>query len=115
MPEFFIRGYTFAAPFVSEEVARYVEAEGAGAALESLAAQMHDGIGLFAAEAFISADAFHKGAAPVARWLSNKARAIEGAGSIYSSGPGHVTLNGDRDVIIDDPKAGSLVGGDARA
>jgi hypothetical protein len=108
MTDFFIEGRTFAAPFVSEPIERYVEADTAEAALTQLAEKMKDGIGLFAADAYATADDYHRGRKPLARWRSNKALAIEGAGSIYSKGPGHVEIDGESHTI-DDPKGGRVL------
>lgn len=111
MAEFFVHGRTFAAPFVSEDITRYIEATEPGAALEALAAELHDGVGLFAGNAYASADDFHKDRPALARWLSNKALAIQGASSVYSESPGRATLDGDREIVIEDPKGGRVVAG----
>lgn len=108
MAEFFIKGSTFAAPFVGDPISRYMEADTAEEALRSLALEMHDGIGLYSANAYVSADDYHKNQEPLAKWRSNKAITMEGATSVYSDSPGLVEVDGELRAI-NDPKAGQLV------
>jgi hypothetical protein len=114
MSEFFIQANSFAAPFFSDTSTAYVEAESAEAALESFAASYSHPCGLYAAMAYESADAMHKGAEPLARWLCNheiaKREATAGMGgySMYSAGPGTFEVNGEP-VVVRDPKAGRVV------
>lgn len=74
MPEFFITARSFAAPFVSDESTHYVDADTAPDALDLLAASYTHPCGLYAAEAWESADAYHKRKDPLARWRSNRAQ-----------------------------------------
>jgi hypothetical protein len=115
MTEFFIHATSFAAPFVGDETTGYVQAETPEAALEKYAATIYGHpCGLYAADCYASADAFHKRQPRLARWLSNKAQAVEGAiakrgaASIYSESPDKVEINGEM-VEITDPKAGCVV------
>lgn len=115
MQEFFITARSFAAPFVSDESDGYVEAETAGEALEKFAADYKHPCGLYAAEAWSSADHFHKsgGKDPLARWLSNheQAKMLAAGGQPHSylgHGPGNFEVNGKR-VTVEDPTGGSVV------
>lgn len=69
--EFFITARSFAAPFFSDESTGYVKAESAEAALTKFAAGYSHPFGLYAAEAWESADHYQKSKVPLARWLSN--------------------------------------------
>lgn len=108
MPEFFINGNTFAAPFISEQLQRYIQADTPEIALEGLSDSMKDGVGLFAASAYASADDYHKNRKPLATWHSNKARSLQRTGLHYSDGPDRVQIDGEWHEI-DDPKGGRLV------
>jgi hypothetical protein len=114
VPEFFIRANSFAAPFFSDESTHYVEADTPEAALEALAADYSHPAGLYAAVAYATADAFHKGEEPLAQWLCNKALLIQeqtadkGAASIYSPDAEHVEISGEKFELAD-PKGGQVV------
>lgn len=113
MPEYFIVTNSFAAPFMSDMDTQYIFAESPEDALARLATRYRHPAGLYAAVAYASADAYHKGKAPLARWMSNaaaaKERAAEGKGSysICGYGPGVFTLDGITHKVAD-PKAGSI-------
>jgi hypothetical protein len=112
--EFFIQARSFAAPFVSDESTRFVTAPDARAALERFAADYKHPAGLYAAAAYASADAFHKGADPIARWLCNKEQALreatkgKAAYSVYSPGQDLLEVDGEP-VVVHDPRGGSVV------
>lgn len=114
MPEYFIHAASFAAPFVSDESTGFVTADSPEAALVAFAESYRHSAGLYAADAYASADAYHKREKRLARWLSNKAQTIEramddrGAASIYSPSPDMVEIGGEP-IAIRDPKAGSVV------
>lgn len=117
MREFFVTARSFAAPFFSDDSEKYVEADTPERALEAFAASYSHPCGLYAAEAWRSADHYHKskGKRPLARWLSNHAQELarrtrdkEGGYSYMGHGPGDFELSGER-VKVDDPKAGSVV------
>lgn len=112
MAEFFIRAESFAAPFVSDPSAKYVEAVSAKEALELFAGSYRHPAGLYAADAYASADAYHKGAQPLARWLCNheqEKRKVMGPGHSYlGHGPGDFEIDGER-IRVKNPKGGSLV------
>lgn len=114
MAEFFIRAESFAAPFVSDSSTRFVEAATPEAALELFAGAYRHPAGLYAADAYESADAYHKGAGPLARWLCNheqaKRHATRGKPSYSYLGhaPGSFEIDGEP-VMVPDPKGGSVV------
>ena len=117
MAEFFIHGETFAAPFVPEPFDRYMEAETPEEALTKLAAQYAGQVGwhVYAMGCWASADDYHKEQAPRAKWLCNKGiavvaatKGIEGAYSMYSSGPGSFEVDGKK-YVVKDPFVGKIV------
>ena len=114
MTEFFIYSNSFAAPFFSDTDTSFITADTAEAALKRFAEAYKHPAGLYAAAAYESADAYHNGAKPLAKWLCNheqeKARLTKDLGS-YSyrgDGPGRFEINGEMHTIAD-PRAGSLV------
>ncbi len=107
-PEFFIVAHTFAAPFVSETLHEHRHALSAADALEQFVASEPHPAGIYAANAYHSADDFHKSGRPIARWMSNHAAACEGARSVLSHAPGNVVIDGKR-VTVDNPTEGSVV------
>lgn len=114
MPEFFITARSFAAPFVSDESESYVEAETPEEALARFAIDYSHPCGLYAAEAWPSADDYHKGGKHLAQWLSNHERAkqkvTEGqSGYNYlGNGPGEFEINGAK-VTVENPRDGSVM------
>lgn len=114
MPEYFIQARSFAAPFVSDESTAYGTAATPEEALTAFATDYRHPMGLYAAEAYESADAYHKRQEPLARWLCNHERekqrltALAAGYSYRGNGPGDFELNGER-VKVDNPKAGSVV------
>lgn len=113
MAEYFILANSFAAPFFSDEGTSYAEADTPEAALEKFAADYKHPAGLYAANAYASSDAYHKGEPALARWRCNKARVMEeftskGTHSIYSADAGTVEIDGE-EVRIEDPKAGAVI------
>ncbi|KPL67442.1 hypothetical protein SZ64_04580 [Erythrobacter sp. SG61-1L] len=108
MAEFYIETNSFAAPFLSDPGHTYVDAETPEDALLRAAAEYSHPFGLYAAAAYSSADAKNKGEKPLARWLSNHAKALVGVtGMITSLRPGLIEINGEK-VEIEDPKGGSV-------
>lgn len=112
MTEFYIETNSFAAPFVSDNGHCYVQAKTAEAALEKCAAEYRHPCGLYAAAAYTSADARNKGEKPLARWICNQAKALEGARMIMSHSPGDVEIDGVR-TTIPDPKGGKVYAAEA--
>jgi hypothetical protein len=114
MREFFVVTNSFAAPFFSDTDHKFIEGETPEIALSRLAATYDHPAGLYAAVLYESADAYHKGAKPLAKWLCNheieKMRLTEDLGSFSyrGDGPGRFEINGKHHVI-DNPKGGRLV------
>lgn len=114
MTEFFIYANSFAAPFFSDTDTVYQEGESAADALERFAAAYKHPAGLYAAIAYESADAYHKGAKPLATWLCNHEQAKQrltdrpGGYSYMGHGPGDFEIDGERH-LVENPKAGSVV------
>jgi hypothetical protein len=112
--EYFIVARSFAAPFFSDESTHYVDAESAEAALEGFAETYSHPAGLYAANAYASADSMHKGEPRLAQWLSNHEQAKQektadyGSFSYLGEGPGRFRINGEL-VEVEDPKGGSVV------
>lgn len=111
---YFIFARSFAAPFFSDDSTHYIEASGPQEALEELALKYTHPAGLYAAEAWANADAYHKGERPLARWLSNHEQAKQqltkdkSAYSYMGHGPGDFEINRERHKI-ENPKGGSVV------
>jgi hypothetical protein len=105
--EYFIVARSFAAPFVSDESTGFQEATTPVSALEKFARRYTHPCGLYAAECYASADAYHRRAKMLARWLSNHARVMLETPhtSFRSNGPGSVELD-HRTITIDDPRGG---------
>ena len=111
MSEWFVVANSFAAPFFSDTSEDYVEGETARDALKLFMEGYKHPFGLFAAVVYESADDYHKGRAPAARWTSNKAVAVEkivkerGAVLFDESGPDGFIADG---VRYDIPKGGKF-------
>lgn len=105
--EYFIVANSFAAPFVSDQSTSFAVGLTPLSALSAFADDYAHPCGLYAAEAYASADAYHKREKPLARWLSNHARGIEERKPtlLVSHGPGSVEIDG-RATTIKEPKAG---------
>lgn len=114
MPEYFIVATSFAAPFFSDESAYFEESESPEQALVQFAARYNHPAGLYAAVAYASADAYHKSAKPVARWLSNheqeKQRVTKDMSgySYYGVAPGQFEIN-SVPYHVENPLGGSVV------
>lgn len=113
MKEYFIVANSFAAPFVSDQSTHFQEGESPEDALTRFARTYRHPAGLYAANAYESADSYHKNGPIVAKWRSNQASAIakatEGKGSysLQSNSPGVFSVDGERHSI-ENPKGGSL-------
>lgn len=114
MAEYFIWSNSFAAPFFSDSGFSFWEAESPVTALEQFVLHYKHPAGLYAAQAYDSADAYYKGAKPIARWVCNHdlekqrlTKDLQGY-SYLSNGPGDFKINGERYVVAD-PKGGSIV------
>lgn len=113
-PEWFIVSNSFAAPFFSDSGEHWVKAVDARGALEKLAKTYKHPCGLYSAAVYRDANAYHKGAKPLARWLSNHVLAMEEATkgkSRYSSlcnAPGDFEIDGKK-FTVENPKGGKVV------
>jgi hypothetical protein len=108
--EFFVVANSFAAPFCSDQSTHYATGATPPEALDRFARKEYKHpAGLYAAEIYDSADGYHKGRNPLARWLSNHAWEIElrKPTMICSNGPGKLELDGVT-VEIKDPKHGAV-------
>lgn len=112
--EYFICANSFAAPFFSDDSTDYVDAPSPKLALEKFASEYDHPAGLYAAVCYDSADAFHKGREPLAKWLCNheieKTRLTKDLGS-YSyrgDGPGRFEIDGVLHTV-ENPKAGRVI------
>lgn len=98
--EFFIIANSFAAPFFSDSSEGYQNGTDARDALEKFAAGYKHPCGLYSADAFENADAYHKNAKALAQWRCNRVleqERITGPLSGYSIlGPGAFEVNGVR-------------------
>lgn len=105
--EYFIVATSFAAPFVSDDSTSFETALTPASALVQFARRYKHPAGLYAALAYASATAYHKGAQPLARWLSNHAAKIDAAKPtmILVHGPGSMELDG-KAVTVKNPKDG---------
>lgn len=114
MPEYFIQANSFAAPFFSDTSYSFVEADDPRSALEKFSKEYSHPAGLFAANAYATADAFHKGEPYLAQWLCNaeifKQEITHGKSSCssYSDRPGHFQVD-DVWYEIYNPKDGRVV------
>jgi hypothetical protein len=114
MQEFFIVANSFAAPFFSDQSTGFHTADSAVSALAGFANAYRHPSGLYSAAAYASADAYHKGAKSLARWLCHheqaKQRLSKGLPgySYCSHGPGRFEINGHAHTV-EDPKGGSVV------
>lgn len=106
--EYFIVANSFAAPFFSDTSEDFQVADNPKEALNLYAARYSHPCGLYAATVYQDATAYHKSKKPLARWLSNHARFLEGkTGIIRSNGPGEIEV-GHKLHKVENPKAGSV-------
>lgn len=114
MPEFFIKGSSFAAPVFGEELANFVIAGTPEEALHAFVARSLHPYGIYACDAFGNADDCFKGRAPLARWMSNhaiaRARLTDHLGvfTYTGHGPGRFEISG---VLheIPEPRQGRIM------
>lgn len=114
MAEYFVVAESFAAPFVSDRSETFAQGETPESALIAFAENYKHPAGLYAAGLYADANAYHKGAEPLAQWFCNheleKRKLTESlAGYSYlRHGPGDFEINGVRHRIKD-PKGGKLL------
>ncbi len=114
MKEYFIVSNSFAAPFFSDSSTDYQEAPYAQKALEIFAEKYKHPCGLFSANAYESADAYHKGEKYLAQWLCNQeiekqriTKKLSGY-SFLGHSPGKFRIN-EKEYSIENPKDGKVV------
>ena len=108
MQEYFVRTNSFAAPFFSDTDTQFSWAETAGDALIRVASGYKHPCGLYAAVVYKDANAYHKGEKPLARWLSNHAKFLDGKlGIIKSNGPGYIEFD-SKEYKIENPFEGAV-------
>lgn len=76
--EFFVWANSNAAPFFSDESTGYVDADDPTSALAIFVNDYSHPAGLYAANVYASADAYHKKEAPLAMFVCDRASAREG-------------------------------------
>lgn len=114
MSDYFIRANSFAAPFFSDDSSSYQAGETPEKALLAFAKAYKHPAGLYAALAYTSADAYHKGEPALATWLCNheiaKMEATKNLGSYgyFGDGPGHFKINEEWHTVKN-PRAGRIV------
>lgn len=114
MNEYFIVAESFAAPFVSDRSEQFVIHDTPESALSCFAETYKHPAGLYSANCYASADAYHKGEDPLVRWLCNheiekqKITKPLGAYSYLGHGPGDFEINRVR-YKIDNPKGGQII------
>lgn len=112
--EFYVKANTFAAPFFSDTLDGFIEADSADEALIRFVADCDHPAGVYSAVAYDSADAERKGEKHLAQWLCNheieKQRLTNdlGAYSYLGHGPGKFDIDGKRHEI-ESPKSGRVV------
>lgn len=113
MGTWFVKTESFAAPWFSDTGHEFVAAETASEALEIVAALYTHPCGLYAAAAWPSSDAMHKGEAPSATWMCNheieRRRLTENLSSYSYLGraPGDFEIDHVRH-LIENPKQGRV-------
>jgi len=85
MPEYFIVANSFAAPFFSDRSEEYIRGKNPENGMHHFMAQYEHPCGLYSANLYKNADAYHKGEKPLCRYLCNleleKQRLTKGKGS----------------------------------
>lgn len=114
MSEYFVIANSFAAPFLSDTSDGFISADSPEDALMKFAAVYRHPCGLYSAAVYPSADAYHKRAEPLAKWLCNREieqqRLTRGLASYTFLGhsAGDFEINGVRHTVTD-PKGGRIV------
>jgi hypothetical protein len=71
--EYFIHAYSNAAPFVSDEIIRYIQASSPKEAITKFVDSNPHPMGVYSAACYNSADDYHKNLKPQTKWLSGEA------------------------------------------
>lgn len=115
MKEFFIVTNSFAAPFCGDTSTTYVSAETPLDALVRCAREYRHPYGLYSASCYDSADSYHKGGKPLARWLCNheiaKQEATRGKGGYSYRGFSNGFEIDGIPYTVHNPKDGRVVVG----
>ena len=74
MPEYFVVANSFAAPMVSDQSLKYMEADSPQKALARFKREYDHPCGLYAVAIYLNADAYHKDKKCLRRWLCSKAK-----------------------------------------
>ncbi len=72
--EYFVRSYSFAAPFISDEAFGYCKGSTVEEAIDIFRSNYSHPAGLYSAEIYLNADAYYKKEKPLQTWLSNEAK-----------------------------------------
>lgn len=111
--EYFIVAESFAAPFCSDTSTSHITADTPAVALEAFAKAYRHPFGLFCANCYASADAYHKGQEPLAKWHSNRLaaelKATEGKSCYTKLGisAADFEIDGER-IHVKKPKEGAV-------
>jgi len=107
--EYFIVANSFAAPFFSDRSTSFQKANNPEQSLKTFAKKYDHPCGLYAAVCYKNAEDYHKNKKPLAKWLSNDAKFMEGkTGMIKKEQVGEVEINGVMHHI-ENPQEGSIV------
>ncbi len=74
--EYFIRSYSFSAPFVSDEAFGYCNGVTPEDAMDKFRSNYTHPAGLYSAEVYSNADAYYKKEKPLQTWLSDRAKQV---------------------------------------
>lgn len=77
MKEYFVKANSFAAPFFSDSSAVYVKGENPKKAMEKFVKEYTHPCGLYAANLYESADAYHKQRKALVKYRSNEAEFMQ--------------------------------------
>lgn len=105
--EYFVVANSNAAPFVSDQSTGFVTGNSPEGALLHFAYTYRHPCGLYAADLYADATAYHKGAKPLASWRCNR----EIAATKAMERDGAVSLDGDliNGKVVRQPRSGNLV------
>jgi hypothetical protein len=110
MKEYFVKANSFAAPFFSDSSEVYVKGENPKKAMEKFVKEYTHPCGLYAANLYENADAYHKKRKILVEYRSNEAEFMQKVGgtSIYKEKAGRIQIDG---IWYDIPKPteGSIV------
>lgn len=114
MREYFIVANSFAAPFCSDQSHSYQKGSTPESAMMMFAAEYSHPCGLYSAQLFESADAYHKNKPFLCEWHSNrviaekKATAGKGAYTFYGESASRFSVDGVWHDV-ENPKGGRVI------